>query len=361
MSTRLLLPHSTPDHVRVTSTLAETLGRHWPRTDAEARDLLSLCQDLILRGSVRVADACESVCYCRYQHHLSNGMAGGAAHWLLRGVEILSNVRAALQEAEGKAPSLVELELTGSSGRRFVTICMETSRALLMELANPSDEGEALVHHHKIAKDMLEAIMEGDLAHLIRRDQAAALLQSMVDITDAAASGNYAIIAQKIVDCLDEKVDTEGDGSVKILAPPSMHADLLSLALDVLEKEDSEGDGGSNLTQESSSSSSSTLSSFEVSGVQALMARFAQLTFNSTMSPKMMADASLGGKKASTLLAESSTKLPFKEQHMRKALCKGLMRAFVSENAKRKKDASTVQRLDAGIGRKVELMLGPTM
>lgn len=358
LSTRLLLPHATPANVRVTSTLAETLGRHWPRTDAEARGLLSLCEDLTLRGSVRVADACDSICCCRYQNHASNGMAGGAAHWLLRGVDIWSSLRAALQEAKGTPPSLFEVELAGSVGRRFVTIFMETSRALLAELVNPSDDGEALMHYHKIAKDMLEAVMEGELAHLIRRDQSVALLQHMFDIADATMANNNGVIAQNIVDCLDERVDAEGDGSVKILAPPSMRVNLLSLALNVLEKENAEVDG-TVAAQESSSSLNS--SSFEVNGIQALMARFAQLTFNATLSPEMMRDASLGGKNASTLLAESSAKLPFEEQRMRKALCKGLMRAFVSENAKRKKDASDTQRLDAGIGRKVDLMLGPSM
>jgi len=355
LSTRLLLPHATPANVRVTSTLAETLGRHWPRTDAEASGLLSLCEDLTLRGSVRVADACDSICWCRYQHHASNGMAGGAALWLLRGVDIWSSLRAALQEAKGEPPSLLEVELAGSSGRRFVTICTETSRALLAELANSSDDGEALTHHHKIAKDMLEAIMEGELAHLIRRDQSVALLQHVFDIADATVANNNGVIAQNVVNCLDERVDAEGDGSVKILAPPSMHANLLSLALDVLEKENAEVDG-TVAAQEPRSSSS-----FEVNGIQALMARFAQLTFNATLSPEMMRDSSLGGKNASTLLAESSAKLPFEEQRMRKELCNGLMRAFVSENAKRKKDASDTQRLDAGIGRQVDLMLGPSM
>lgn len=320
---------------------------------------------MVFRGSVRIADACDSICHCRYQHHVSNGKAGGATHWLLRGVEFWTNLRAALWEAKGRAPSLLEIELAGSSGRRFVTICMETARALLTELANPSpDEGEKLRHYHKLGKEMLEAITEGDLAHLVRRDQSAALLQHIFDIAEATAAGNNGNIVQNIVDCLDERVDTEGDGSVKILAPPSMHADLLSLALLVLEKEDpkiEEGNSSVAAEQEPGSPPSLDSSSFKVSGIQALMARFAQLTFNATLSPEVMHDAGLGGKKTSTLLAEASSKLPFEEQQMRKALCKGLMKAFVSENAKRKNDASDSQRLDAGIGRKLDLMLGPSM
>jgi hypothetical protein len=362
LSTRLILPYATPDNVRVTATLAETLGRHAPRSDAETRDLLTLCEDLIVRGSVRVADACDSLCFCRYQHHVAAGKTGGAAHWLLTGVEIWARVRSTLDEATGNTPSPLEVELAGACGRRFVTVCMETARSLLSELSTPSS-GEAFVHYcTKGGKEMLEAIMEGDLAPLIRREQSVALLQHMCDIMDAIKDEDRSALAESIVDCLDEKVDKEVSGSVDILAPPSMHANLLNLALNhILKKDDTKisADKTFGDAQEDSSSKSFAVpsSSFDVRGVQALMARFAELTYNASFSPLTMRTANLSGKKATT---SSSTKLPFDEEEMRLALCNALERAFVSENAKRK-EASKLQSLLAGVTRQVDLMLGPSM
>jgi len=361
LSARLILPYATPDNVRVAATLAETLGRHAPRSDAETRDLLTLCEDLIVRGSVRVADACDSLCYCRYQHHADVGKAGGAAHWLLTGAEIWTSVRSTLDEAKGKVPSPLEVELAGACGRRFVTVCMETARSLLSELAMPSS-GQALAHYCKVGKEMLEAIMEGDLAHLIRREQSTALLQHICDIADAIKDDDRSALAESIVDCLDEKVDKEVSGSVDILAPPSMRANLLKAALTyILEKEDTKFSADNNLkeAQEDSSTKSFAVpaSSFDVRGVQALMARLTELTYNASFSPVSMRSANLGGKKAT---ASSPANLPFDEEKMRLALCNGLERAFVSENAKRK-EASKPQSLTAGVTRQVDLMLGPSM
>ena len=364
LSTRLILPYATPDNVRVTATLAETLGRHAPRSDAETRDLLTLCEDLIVRGSVRVADACDSLCFCRYQHHVDAGKTGGAAHWLLTGVEIWARVRSTLDEATGKTPSPLEVELAGACGRRFVSVCMATARSLLTDLSTPSS-GPALVHYCKkvvVGKEMLEAIMEGDLAPLIRREQSVALLQHMCDVMDAIKDEDRSALAESIVDCLDEKVDKEVSGSVDILAPPSMHANLLNLALNhILKKDDTKisADTTSGDAQEDSSSKSFAVpsSSFDVRGVQALMARFAELTYNASFSPLTMRTANLSGKKATT---SSSTKLPFDEEEMRLALSNSLERAFVSENAKRK-EASKLQSLPAGVTRQVDLMLGPSM
>jgi len=341
----------------VTSTLAETLGRHAPRSDAEARDLLTLCEDFIARGSVRVADACDSLCYCRYQHHATAGKAGGAAHWLLTGVEFWAGVRSTLEEAKGLAPSLLEVELAGACGRRFVTVCMETARSLLSELAVPSS-GQALAHYCRIGKEMLEAIMEGDLAHLARREQSTALLQHTCDIADAIKDDNRSLLAASIVDCLEEKVDKEVSGSVDIIAPPSLRANLLKVALTyVLEKEDSKVFSTNNPNESSGKSFVVPASSFDVRGVQALMARFAELTYNASFSPMAIQTATLGGKKTAS---SSAANMPFDEEKMRLALCNGLERAFLSENAKRK-EASKPQSLPAGVSRQVDLMLGPSM
>jgi len=81
------------------------------------------------------------------------------------------------------------------------------------------------------------------------------------------------------------------------------------------------------------------------------------LTYNASFSPLTMRTANLSGKKATT---SSSTKLPFDEEEMRLALSNALERAFVSENAKRK-EASKLQSLPAGVTRQVDLMLGPSM
>ena len=366
VSTRLLLPYATPDRPRVTATLAETLGRHSPRTDAEARDLLVLGEDLVARGSVRVCDACNSVSHTRYRHHAAAGRPGAAVHWLLRGIECWHVLRASREDAEGLPHSPLLVQLAGMCGRRFVTVCTETARALLSEAANAT--GEALVHYHAVAREILEAIAQGpgDMSDLVARDPSVVLLQHIFDIAEATAANKSDVVAQNIVACLDETVDSEGDGVVSILAPPSMRPHFLQIALEILETEEEEEAGG---TMEDASGAAaadggaSGSCSFQVGGIHALMARFTQLTFSSTMTPGAIHDASMGKKRHAA--QEGSNLLPFDEQCLRRALCKGLMRAFLAENAERKQvsDVSSGRSgFDEGsVEREVAMMLLPSM
>ena len=88
---RLLLPHAAPERrvadaeddvayePRVAAAIAEALAHRLPASDAEACDLLQLCEETVRLGAVSIAEECEGLAFRRARHHRSSDGGRGDA------------------------------------------------------------------------------------------------------------------------------------------------------------------------------------------------------------------------------------------------------------------------------------------
>eukprot|EP00986_Skeletonema_menzelii_P009789 scaffold4559_cov145-Skeletonema_menzelii.AAC.3 len=345
---RLLLPHAPPKRIegkvvyepRISATIAVAISHRLPDSDAEARDLLHLCEEAIRLGSVRIADACESLAFSRASFHRSKGHLHREVYWLLRGMEILSN----------ELPTQFQRKLGFACRRHFDALCENSANDLISMLASTTYdmneesklEEEAFVSVLQSARKVLEAVvLDEDMASLLKGHIQANLLKYVVDIALADALGDTTKMASNIVRCLEERClpGEEYGGVVSTLANPKMYAKLLHISVAILHKEESLFNGTMELTK----------CAFSVHGMHILMARLTQVL-------------SWEG-----IITSSSAipKTPTKErkeyfQAMRLTLCKGLMRAFASAqtNSNTEKDGKG-GRVEQSLEDEVELMLSP--
>jgi hypothetical protein len=185
---------------------------------------------------------------------------------------------------------------------------------------------------------MVESIQQDDpsrLAYKITEVKLLTLVCGMAcAIFDPEDDGDSRI-AKNIVSCLEETCNVDDNGVVAPLAHFAMYRDLLSLACTILKRDDVR-----------------TEASFDVQGIRLLMTTFVKL--------------SAGSDKGSAMFDEASTRL---------VLGKGLERAFVTENSKRKEFGLPKHHGQLGSARSsklssynhsdqekiVQLMLGPSM
>lgn len=345
---RLLLPHAPPKRVegevvyepRISATIAEAISHRLPDTDAEARDLLHLCEEAIRLGSVRIADACESIAFSRASFHRSKGHLHREVYWLLRGMEILSN----------ELPTQFQRKFGFACRRHFDALCENSANDLISKLASTTYatngesklEEEAFVSVLQAARNVLEAVVQDeDMASLLKGHMEANLLKYVVDIALADALGDTTKMASDIVRCLEERClpGEEYGGVVSTLANPKMYAKLLHISVAILHKEESLFNG----TMES------TKCAFSVHGMHILMARLTQVL----------------SWEGITTSSSAVPKTPTKERKeyfhaMRLTLCKGLMRAFASAqtNSSSEKDGKG-GGVEQSLDDEVELMLSP--
>lgn len=304
LAVRLLLPFAKPgsDYIRIVATLAETLERHAPGSDSEARNLLDLCRPLVERKSVRVLDGCVSLVLSRYRHYLEEQRPGGALHWLLVGIELESLV---CLEEDGDLKNWQQIEAVSVCYRHLVTWCSSVAGSLLHGMR---EEREGLGLTYQTAKAMVESVREGPLEYYTSKLPEVKVLALILEIYDCMADGaDWTIAARNITWCLQEEANENDDGVVASLSPRSMHWDLLQLGCRILEADEK---------------SYKPKSSFDVKGVQVLMEQLTIIT----------ASRELEGSKAKISVEQT--------EKMKLALGRGLMRAFVSENARRKPDRS---------------------
>ncbi len=345
---RLLLPHAPPKRVegevvyepRISATIAEAISHRLPDSDAEARDFLHLCEEAIRLGSVRIADACESMAFSRASFHRSKGHLHREVYWLLRGMEILSN----------ELPTQFQRKHGFACRRHFDALCENSANDLISMLASTTYalsgesklEEETFVSVLQAARNVLEAVVQDeDMASLLKGHMEANLLKYVVDIALADALGDTTKMASDIVRCLEERClpGEEYGGVVSTLANPKMYAKLLHISAAILHKEESLFNG----TMES------TKCAFSVQGMHILMARLTQVL----------------SWEGITTSSSAIPKTPTKERKeyfhaMRLTFCKGLMRAFASAQTN-----ASAEKVGKGVGveqslkDEVELMLSP--
>jgi hypothetical protein len=344
---RLLLPHAPPKRIdgkvvyepRISATIAEAISHRLPETDAEARDILRLCEEAIRLGSVRIADACESMAFSRASFHRSQGHLHREVYWLLRGMEIQSN----------ELPPQFQRKFGFACRRHFDALCEKSANDLISMLAATTYgtdgesklEEEAFVSVLQAARNVLEAVIQDeDMASLLKGHMEANLLKYVVDIALADALGDTSKMASDIVRCLEERCLTgdEYGGVVSTLANPKMYADLLHISAAILHKEESLFNG----TMES------TKCAFSVHGMHILMARLTQVL----------------SWEGITTSSSAIPKTPSKERKeyfhaMRLTLCKGLMRAFASAQTNSSENNGKGGGVEQTLDEEVELMLSP--
>ena len=289
---------------RIAAMIAEALSHRQPATDAEARDLLELCEGAICLGSILIADACESLAFSRASYHSSKGTLTREVYWLLRGMEVQSSW----------LPSDRQQKLGFACRRHFDSLCEKCANDLVSILSvgaitnfsksNFSEEEEKkMVDILQAAKDVLDGVLEDEvLATVMQGHMEANLLRYAVDIAIADVKGDTTQVATAIIHCIEERILSEDYGCVvSTLANPSMYAAFLNIAFAILVKEEQLLEG---------KPMEFTKCSFSVHGIHMLMARLTQVL-------------SWESKAASAERKEYFTA-------MRLAFCKGLSRAFIS-------------------------------
>ena len=325
---RLLLPYSPPKRVdgeicyepRIAATISETISHRYPDSDSEAENLLNITEDMIRLGSVRIADAVESLSFCRATHHASKGEVSIQIYWLLRGIEIM-----AMWLPEGHRRTL-----GFASRRNFDLICEESADMLLSCLAAAQccdeEDQEKLTEKTRISLNRASIVLatleqHDSIAVSLKDNVEVALLHHVVRISNGIAKGDFASTAVHIIHCLEER----SSGVVTTLAKSDMYLRLLNIAINLLNDEETLLDG----------SFASTSCVFSTKGMHILMARMNQVIF-------------WEGKTSEKAELFSA---------MRMILCRGLMRAFASVDAQ--KDNSGEKIVD--LNEEVAMMLAPSI
>jgi len=335
-------------------------------------------------------DACDSLAFARHSWYKKKSDMGPATYWLLRGVEY-----AIMLGMGSDAQGGVDCRVTNTPCfRHLVGVCHRTTVMVLdalvtynssMYVDNDNNDGEEedekvdddgttmqeralrlLLRTLQSARDILKAMTEDDATaylligttdddvskagvgkhHHYHYHPSIPLLQHVEAITSATLEGHRNKVALGITKCMEERLRTgEGlDGAVTTLVPPSLFGYFFEVAFDLLEVEND--DGGAGDDEEDASSSLSVSPSFDVHGIHTLMSRYAQycaLLENGLVTESVMScGGGVGGDDARIVCQD------IKDVEMYEALGKGLMRAFIAQNAEIKKSASPVNNVSPG-------------
>lgn len=327
---RLLLPHAPPKRSsssgevvyepRISSMIGEVLSRRSPSSDAEARDLLNLCEHAIQIGSITIADACESLAFNRALHHKSKQNLTGEVHWLLRGMEIETCW----------LPTDRQRKLGFACRRQFDLLCEQSANNLIAILSTAAissftSEGMTEKQENQLLTALVAAefVLTGILkdtvpSELLNGHEESNLLKDAVSIAQASAKGDTIQVADSIVHCLEERCLEEG--VVSTLANPKIFIDLLHIAFSIIVKEEED---------------EKQKCSFNIHGLHILMARLTQV---------------LSWEKEWTEAKESYMK------SMKLAFCKALMRIISTAEPKAEQHKTLGEN---SLDTELELMLNP--
>lgn len=231
LSTKLLQHYITPENMQVTGHVAAILSSHCPKSDAEVKGLLKMCVDAVERGSVRILDACESLCLTRSQFYKGTQSFGSMVSWLLKGIECASRFRAEERDDE------IRTDLTRSLNYRQLTrVCYDMASSLLAALCKKdSDSVEdvaQLVHMVEHCKDTQNVIIDDNMADIITADPSVSLFIQVSNIGRGIIEKNNKQVAKSIINCIEERNDL--DGSIVAIASPGLYGYFLTLAYDIL-------------------------------------------------------------------------------------------------------------------------------
>lgn len=296
LAVQLLLPFiKVGSSVRYTATLVDILEHHFPESDIEANNLLSLCQRLVERKNIRVLDGCDSICLARYLHYKNENKAGAAVRWLVKGIELEALLLCGPNRTGAWQSSLFH----GMCFRKLIADCLETAQSMLKYLIGDEEEGSASLMYER-AREMISEQEGSPLTPFFSAVKVLGFVADMAKATSERSENKS--IASAIVECLKESPNDEDSGTVSSLAPPCMHWDLLRLATLMLERDASKGD-------------TEATASFDVNDMSVLLAAF-------TMNVEYMK------------MENRLESVPSESLHkMRLAIAEGLKRSYIAENA----------------------------
>jgi hypothetical protein len=326
LATQLLLPYAGPNNIRINARLSDILSHHYPKSDSETDGLISLCRRWAIQGSRRILDACESLTLCRAQYYERGGKLSESVTWLLKGIEIHREATKDLIE-----PKTHGFIIASSNFSKLQCLCLRVAENL-MKLCLSNDH--ALENLVKQADGAVQAVLKNDLNDFIGSQPAFLILSGTVTVVRSFIDKKFSETAKGIVYCLDDRLDPHG--AVITLAHPLNYGLFLALSYTILKTEETAASGFSNMT-----------SSFDVHGVQILMMRFSQW--------QSLEDYGY------QLDDRSKNTVPMDIQ---KALAKGLMRAFLAENAQLRKQPSSVPMIKfsgAVTAEEINYMLEPNL
>lgn len=283
----LLVPYcSSRTDLHITATLANALEHHAPQQDAAAHSLLDLLRPLVeKKKAVRILDGCVSVIVARYRYYYYDKHDyKKAMDWLVTG----NDLEALLLSAScGTCLGLME------------QVSLEMSFGLLKLLIGANyDTGSNTMD----AQDMLTALRGQEHVDAVRLLQ---LVTTMAVTTLEQKADRNTVVARSIAQCLASGATSKNSNNEKghhPLAPPSMHWDLLTLANTILQQDEARYESGPAANFESS---------FTTEDMHVLMERHLHLDMVGLESCENNSDLNL-------------------------TLAKGLMRAFLTQNAQRK-------------------------
>jgi hypothetical protein len=307
ISTRLLLPYADPDNNRVNAQLSEHLSHHYPKSDDDADSLISLCRPLIDLGSRRLLDACELFTSCRAQYHERTGQMKTTAFWLLKGINLYC--KTANDSNKETFPVILSANFF-----KLLSLCLRQSDKLLYSYVSkdPKHVVEELLRQ---SQEVVHAIQMYDVNEKFVSHLSFSLLSRLISLGTNWIREKYVDAAADIVCCIDNRLNS--DGTVFTLAHPFDLGRYLALAYVILKIEE----------ENTASQFTNMTASFDVYGIKILMMRFTRWQSFDT-----------NGYIVDDRKKREMSAIPPNE--MREALAKGLMRAFVAENAELRVETS---------------------
>uniref|UniRef100_A0A7S1GJW5 Nuclear pore complex protein Nup85 n=1 Tax=Cyclophora tenuis TaxID=216820 RepID=A0A7S1GJW5_CYCTE len=321
MSTLLLVPHVTPGgDERLWAALGESLGRHAPETDTEAKILLELVKPLVVQKNTYVWEGCHGLILARHQAYLKDHNFAGAAVWLLRGLEI---DKAMYWTNDGERGRWETLLACGSFARLLCRYCLKISLGLLSGLRNLPEDGvdkEVFVQSHFMASETVKAVRQDELSDSVANVREFKTLCDFVDIANSRKQKNSDHkIAAKVVSCLEETPDSDDKNAVVLSqCHPTFWKDLFLIAVEILQRDQVRFGGGKKANFQSC---------FDARGIRVLMTTYLKLQLRNDIH--------------NAVIGENIDK-----NAVNLALSTGLATAFVTENAKRKSHKTTSSFVD---------------
>ncbi len=326
--------------VQARCALYDLLGRRMPTSDAEAKSWLAIVSSTIY--SFKEEDMSEvvgsTIALSRAQYYTAQSRPGGAAYWMLRGAEVESIRRRTLPE---KGATDISSCTRGLATIKLGALCIEAASNILKSFSTKLITKAAapmLTKSMIIAREIINSIGEDDALSTSLdgiSSMAFSLLYNVSDLATALLQENYTEVACKIYSCL---VDRPTDGTVMLpLAHPGLWFHFLQLAFNILKLEEH-------------SMREQLNPSFDVNGIHTLMERLMLLESSvhagALIQPQLGTGAfvenntsladEVDGTTTMQQQALDDVDVPFSLPEMRLLLAKGLMRAFLNDNSKRK-------------------------
>lgn len=288
LATRLLMPYTLQGDVssEVIAYLSEMLEHYDPSSDASAKNILSRCEEVMLRTkNRRIMECCASIVLCRYRFHSKQNQPGIGVAWLFQGIRMET--------------MMVDKVEDGSCYKTLAGLCYSTAGKILKSMNKTEKlDGDVYLTAQQMASEIERADLSSSDGNVkIRELVPVVCFMQAHAMFEAAMIGDRMKLPKCIVTCLT-KGSHENAGLPSTFMPLSLLAIVLEIACKLIldDLEAAERAGGS-----------PTASMFDKQSMSSLM--------------------------ESLLLLESYFDLSMDVFKTKEILLRGLAQAIVAENA----------------------------